>query len=202
MKLSDSVTSIEGSMAHTYSVEHDGQTILIDAGMKSSAKKIIDYYEGIGKKPEVILITHYHVDHIGGLALLNEKYSPKIYAPREEIPVIEGKSKPAQPKSLLSKFASVLGKTDPVLGILPVEEFSSSWIKAIPTVGHTPGSTSYLFEPESMLFVGDAVNVKGPDAVINRQFTLDIEKAEESRRKILSMSGKTILPGHGDPLKI
>ncbi len=202
MKISDSVTRIEGTTAHSYSVEHEGQVVLIDAGMKSSAKKIVDYYGEIGKKPDVILITHYHVDHIGGLALLNEKYSPKIYAPKEEIPVIEGKSRPAQPKSMLSKFVSVFGKTDIVSGVLPVEEFQSQWMKAIPTIGHTPGSTSYLFEPEGMLFVGDAVNIKGSEATVNKQFSLDLVKAEESRKKIMSMSGATILPGHGDPLKL
>lgn len=202
MKVSGSVTRIDGTMAHAYSVEHDGSVILIDAGMKSSAKKIIGYFEQIGKKPGVILITHYHLDHIGGLALLKEKYSPRIYAPMEEIPVIEGKSKPVQPKGVLSKFVSVLGKTEAVPGILPLEEFSSSWMKAVPTNGHTPGSTSYLFEPEGLLFVGDAVNVKGSEASVNRQFSLDLEKAEESRKRIMSMSGVTILPGHGDSLKI
>ncbi len=75
-------------------------------------------------------------------------------------------------------------------------------MKVVPTEGHTPGSTSYLFEPESLLFVGDAVTVKGTETTVNRQFSLDIEKAEESRKRIISMSGITILPGHGDPLKL
>ena len=202
MKVSDSVTRIEGTMAHTYSVEHDGIVILIDAGMKSSGKKIIDYYQQVGKKPDIILITHYHPDHIGGLAILKEKYSPKIYAPRVEIPVIEGKDRPVQPKRMLSKLVSVLGRTEAVSGVIPAEDFLSPWMKIIPTVGHTPGSTSYYFEPESLLFVGDAVTIKGTEASVNRQFSLDLEKAEESRKKILSMSGTTILPGHGEPLKI
>lgn len=202
MKISDSVTRIDGTMAHAYSIEHEGQVILIDAGMKSSGRKIVDYYEESGKKPDIILITHYHMDHIGGLALLKEKYSPKIYAPREEIDVIGGKSKPIQPKGFLSKFVSVLGKTEAVSGVSPADDFSSPWIKVIQTVGHTPGSTSYLYEPESLLFVGDAVNVKDSEASVNRQFSLDLEKAEESRKKIMSMSGSTILPGHGDPLRI
>ncbi len=202
MKVSDSVTRIEGTMAHTYSVEHDDMVILIDAGMKSSGKKIIDYYQQSGKKPDIILITHYHPDHIGGLAMLKEKYSPKIYAPRDEIPVIEGKNRPAQPKALLPKLVSILGRSMAVSGVIPAEDFSSPWMKVVPTVGHTPGSTSYYYEPESLLFVGDAVTIKGTEASVNRQFSLDLEKAEESRKKIMSMTGATILPGHGEPLKI
>lgn len=202
MKVSDSVTRIDGTMAHAYSVEHNGQIVLVDAGMKSSGKKIINYYEQSGKKPDIILITHYHMDHIGGLALLKEKYSPSIYAPREEIPVIEGKSKPLQPKGVLSKFVSVMGKPVAVEGVLPAEELSLDWFRVIPTVGHTPGSASYHFVPEGMLFVGDAVNVKGNEATVNRQFSLDMEKAEKSRREILSMKGSTLLPGHGEPLRI
>lgn len=202
MKVSDSVTRIDGNMVNTYSVEYDGQIILIDSGMKSSAKKIISYYEEIGKKPDTILITHYHLDHVGGLAQLQEKFSPKIYAPKEEIPVIEGKSKPVQPKGLLSKFVSVMGKIEPVSGVLPIDEFSSEWMKVVETPGHTPGSTSYMFEPEKMLFVGDAVNVKNSEAMVNKQFSLDLEKAEDSKKKIMAMSGVTILPGHGEPLKL
>lgn len=202
MKVSQSVTRIDSNMVNTYSVEYDGQIILIDSGMKSSAKRIISYYDEIGKKPDIILITHYHLDHVGGLAQLHEKFSPKIYAPNVEIPVIEGKSKPVQPKGLLSKFVSIMGKTDPVSGVLPAEEFSSDWITVIETPGHTPGSTSYLFGPEKMLFVGDAVNVKNSEASVNRQFSLDLEKAEESKKKIMAMSGVTILPGHGEPLKL
>lgn len=202
MRISDSVTRIDGTMAHSYSVEHEGNVILIDTGLKSSGRKIVDFYEQSGKKPDIILITHYHVDHIGGLALLKEKYSPKIYAPGEEISVLEGRNKPVQPRSLLSRFAALMGNADPVSGTLPVQEFSVDWMKSIPTVGHTPGSTSYFFEPEKFLFVGDAVIVKGGKATVNRQFTLDLEKASESMKKIMSMSGNTILPGHGDPLKI
>ncbi len=202
MKVSDSVTRIDGTMAHSYSVEHGGLVILIDAGMKSSGKKIVDYYQQSGKKPDIVLITHYHPDHVGGLGLLKGKYSPKIYAPRDEIQVIEGKNKPVQPKGFLPKLVSVLGKTEAVSGVIPADEFSLPWMKVVPTEGHTPGSTSYLFEPESLLFVGDAVTVKGTETTVNRQFSLDLEKAEESRKRIISMSGITILPGHGDPLKL
>ncbi len=35
-----------------------------------------------------ILITHHHFDHVGGLALLRERYNPVVYGP--DNPVIEG----------------------------------------------------------------------------------------------------------------
>ena len=202
MKISDSVERIDGTMAHTYVVRHDGKFLLIDAGTKSSGKKIIDFFEDHKEKPDAILITHYHPDHIGGLSMLVERYDPQVYAHSSELNVIRGQEKIKPARSLISKMVSTVSRVEPVGKAEELEKMPFSWIKPVDTRGHTPGSTSFLFEPESMLFVGDAVTVKGKDATVNRQFTLDLDEAEKSREKILSMKGATILPGHGEPLRI
>lgn len=202
MKISDSVEMIDGTMAHTYVVRHEGKVVLIDTGMKSSGKRIIQYFEEHSEKPDIILITHYHPDHIGGLSTICEKYKPSVYAPREELEVIRGQKKPIPAKSVMSKFVSAVSRSGAVENVSGLDELSLDWMKVVETRGHTPGSASFLFEPESFLFVGDAVTVKNQEASVNRQFSLDLEEAEKSRKKILSMSGVTILPGHGDPLRI
>ncbi len=202
MKLTDSVERIDGTMAHAYVVRHDGKVILIDAGMKSSGRKIVDFFESRSEKPDAILITHYHPDHIGGLSLLVEKYDPLVFAHSAELNVIRGKEKITPAKSLLSKMVSTVSRVEPVTKVEELEKIPFNWIRAVDTRGHTPGSTSFFFEPESMLFVGDAVTVKGNETTINRHFTLNLEEAEKSRKKILSMKDATILPGHGEPLRI
>lgn len=202
MKITESVESIDGTMANTYVIRHDGKIVLIDTGMKSSAKKIIDFFDKHEEKPDAILITHYHPDHIGGLARLVEKYDPEVYVHSKEVEVLRGNQKITPAKSFLSKMVSTVTSVEPVEKVESLEKMPFTWIKVVETQGHTPGSTSFLYEPDSLLFVGDAVNVKGKDALINKKFSLDLGESEKSREKILSMKGKTILPGHGEPLKI
>lgn len=202
MKITDSVERIDGTMANTYVIRHDGKTVLVDTGMKSSAKKIIGFFEEHSQKPDAILITHYHPDHIGGLAQIVEKYGSNVYAHKNEVDVIKGQQKVQPTKSLLSKMVSGVSKSAPVEHVENLDNMPFSWIKVVETQGHTPGSTSFLFEPEKLLFVGDAVTVKGGKTNLNKQFTLDMAEAQKSQEKILSMKGNTILPGHGEPLRI
>lgn len=202
MKITDSVEMIDGTMANAYVIRHEGKVLLIDAGMKSSGRKIAEYFDSHSEKPDAILITHYHPDHIGGLSNLVEKYGSKVYAHKNELAFITGKEKIKPAKSILSKMVSGVSKSEPVEEVESFEKLPYKWMKAVETHGHTPGSTSLLYEPDNLLFVGDAVSVKGGKTVINKQFTLDMTEAEKSQEKILSMKGATILPGHGEPLKI
>lgn len=202
MKITESVEKIDGTMANVYLVKYDGKVLLVDAGMKSSARKIIEFLEKNSEKPDAILITHYHPDHIGGLSQLVEKYGSAVYAHPKEIGIIKGESRIKPAKGILSKMVTAVSKSEPVDKVESLENIPFNWIKVVETQGHTPGSTSFLFEPDSVLFVGDAVTVKGEKTSVNRQFTLDIDEGEKSRQKILSMKGTTILPGHGEPLKI
>ncbi len=62
------------------------KTVLIDAGERGEAKKVIHYLEKYGvEKLDYIIATHPHDDHIGGLAKVIEEFEVgTIYAP--EIP--------------------------------------------------------------------------------------------------------------------
>lgn len=202
MRITDSVERIDGTMANTYVVRNEGKIILVDAGMKSSAKKIIEFFDSHSEKPDAVLITHYHPDHIGGLSQIVKKYGSEVYAHQNEVDVIRGVRKLQPAKSLLSKMVSSVSKSEPVEQVENLDNLPFGWIRVVETQGHTPGSTSYLFEPENLLFVGDAVTVKGGKTSLNKQFTLDMAEAQKSQQKILSMKGATILPGHGDPLRI
>lgn len=51
---------------------------VVDPG---DAKPVIDYLEREGFNLTVILVTHHHQDHIGGLVELAKRYSPRIIGP-------------------------------------------------------------------------------------------------------------------------
>ncbi len=198
MKISRNVELIEGTMANCYSVHLAGKEILIDSGTKGSGKKILNFYKAKGKKPDVILITHYHPDHIGGLKLIQDAFSSEVYMPDDEIAVGLGKERATTSKKFLPRMISGLMKVQPVSSIMPVSELDIPGIQVVKTPGHTPGSTSYYLESDDTLFVGDAVVVsRSGELNINETFTLDMKKAEKSKNIILKHPATSILSGHG-----
>lgn len=202
MKLKENVDLIEGTMAHCYSVEYGGKIFLVDTGTRGAAKKIERFYDQNGKKPDFILITHYHMDHIGGLESLMQKYSCDVYVPEAEIGIMTHDAPmPEGTPAFLKLFTRVPRVTDKNR-LKPAEKMEITGVKAVQTIGHTPGSTSYSFTELGILCVGDAVYNKNGNLQVNRMFSLDLQKAEESRKKIMSLAPVMVLPGHGDPIAI
>jgi glyoxylase-like metal-dependent hydrolase (beta-lactamase superfamily II) len=75
-------------------------------------------------------------------------------------------------------------------------------LTVIHTPGHTPGSIS-LYDPEKkVLFAGDTIRfVNGKLSGPQERFTLDMQQALQSVKKISRLDFDLILSGHGDPLK-
>ncbi|MGC8565482.1 MAG: MBL fold metallo-hydrolase [Thermoplasmata archaeon] len=202
MKITDNIDLIERTMCNVYVLRISGKVLQIDAGMKGSAKLVMNYYKENNIKPDIVLITHYHLDHIGGLKTIKDRYNPEIYASSVEIPVIEGTSSMGKPKSLGARIMFSMVRPEPVKGIRNINELKLEGIKVIETPGHTLGSTSFFVENERAVFIGDvAGNVNG-ELKINEKYTLDLEKAKESLAKIKALSPVLVLPGHGKPIKI
>jgi glyoxylase-like metal-dependent hydrolase (beta-lactamase superfamily II) len=192
----------------------DGELVLVDAGLPKRAEKILDAVRASGRKPSDvrhILITHYHVDHIGSLAAVRQQATEATtYAHPGDAPVIrEGRETPrSQPLGFMKFLAPIYGrfapdKADPA----PVdhevkdgEELAAAGIRAIHTPGHTPGHTSYLWPAHGgVLFVGDAAGnwtrLGFPPSAEN------VEGVKESLRKIAALDFHHAVFGHGRAIK-
>jgi glyoxylase-like metal-dependent hydrolase (beta-lactamase superfamily II) len=201
MKFTENIQSIDGTMANCYVVTLQNKVILVDTGMRSSSKKIISHFKTQGTKPDVVLITHCHVDHIGGLSDIFSEFHPEVFVPDKEVEIARGNEKMPSPGGVMSAMAGLM-KARPVSEVRPLSELDLPGLSAVDTNGHTPGSTSFRFEGLGAIFVGDAVAEKEGKYEFNKSFTLDPKNAEISIKKILEMHGTMAYPGHGQIFKI
>jgi hydroxyacylglutathione hydrolase len=204
MKITDTVDLIEKTSANVYVVKLEQGIVQIDSGLKSNAKRIIEYYKSNKIKPDYILITHYHLDHIGGLKRIYDQFKPKVYASSIEVPVIQGHQSFEPAASYSTKILLKLFNLNPeyLENVSDFEHMDLKELKIIPTPGHTAGSVSILYEKEKIMFVGDAVvNQKGELKIIEK-YTSNMDEATKSKQLIESYAPITILAGHGKPLKI
>ena len=61
-------TQVDGVNGNVYLVEDDAKLTLIDTGLPRSSGKIIKYIKQLGYEPSsvsTIILTHFHIDHVG-----------------------------------------------------------------------------------------------------------------------------------------
>ncbi|MFZ3231436.1 MAG: hydroxyacylglutathione hydrolase [Pseudobdellovibrio sp.] len=143
------------------------EAIIVDPG---EASLVIDIINIRGLLPVGILITHHHLDHIGGLELLKRMYPVPIYAP------------------LLNKSQIILAdhfvsEADSELTI------GSFKIKVIDLPGHTLGHIAYWFYENKWLFSGDVLFGLG----CGRLFEGSFQQMFESLQKIKTLPMETLI---------
>ncbi|SDH73169.1 Glyoxylase, beta-lactamase superfamily II [Alteribacillus persepolensis] len=201
--------------------------ILIDAGMPASADIIqatAKEHFGEDHKPQAIVLTHGHFDHVGALEELIDAWNVPVYAHEQELPYLTGKKDYPEPdNSVEGGLVAKMSRMFPNEGIdvgtsvqpLPEDEsvpFMEGW-KWVHTPGHTPGHVSFFHEQDRLLVAGDAfVTVKqeslfkvmmqekeisGPP----RYLTTDWEKARTSVETLQALHPAIAVTGHGLPME-
>jgi glyoxylase-like metal-dependent hydrolase (beta-lactamase superfamily II) len=201
--------------------------ILVDTGLENSYEYILRVAEeqfGSASKPNAIILTHGHFDHIGSAMRLANHWNLRIYAHEKEFPYLTGekdypKPDPSSDEGLVAKMSPTFPHASVDFGArlsaLPPEgqvPGISGW-EWIPTPGHTPGHVSLYRERDRIMFAGDALTttkqesflsvltqreqVKGPPAYL----TPDWESAKRSVQRITELAPNLMLPSHGSPME-
>lgn len=203
----------------------DGNWVLVDAGLKWSARKIKSMARqlfGAGSVPSSIILTHGHFDHVGSLRQLVKEWESPVFAHYLEIPYLTGKSPypPADPTvgGGLVTLLSWSYPTSPIniqkIHILPENgrvPGLPEW-KYIHTPGHAPGHVSLYRESDNVLIAGDALVTTTPESLFSvllqtkkisgppKYLTYDWIRARESVKTLAALQPEVIAAGHGTPM--
>ncbi|MEO6398583.1 MAG: MBL fold metallo-hydrolase [Tepidiformaceae bacterium] len=192
----------------------DGRDItLIDTGSTGSGSRILEAVQEIGRSPDdikTIVITHCHLDHVGGLPELQEWIPARTGVHLAEAPHVESESPLPNPfmHPLLARICEpYLLRNDP--GAARVDVYLNDGdelpvlggMRVVHAPGHTAGSISLHFPNRGVLLVGDAMQFKfGRLMLPSRLFTQDMEEATDSVRKLASLDFETLCFSHFRPI--
>jgi glyoxylase-like metal-dependent hydrolase (beta-lactamase superfamily II) len=124
--------------------------ILLDPG--DEGQKIINYINENDLIPIAIINTHAHLDHIGAIAEIKEKYLIPFYLHVDEKPILDSFLIACRMYGLKKGNPPSVDKWINSSGDLVIGPFKLSIIE---TPGHTPGGCSYLIN--DVIFVGDTL---------------------------------------------
>lgn len=181
---------------------------LIDAGIRRSAKRIINSISGKGVHTHVL--THAHADHQGSSKAVCEELHIPLWCSEQERPQAESGDATREYTSqqhLVTRFQRTYWagqgcRVDKTLR----EGDRLGDFTVIETPGHSSGHLSFFRESDGVLMVGDvATNMNlittlpglhlPPDL-----FTLDKEENIRSIRKLASLKPRVLCFGHGPVL--
>jgi glyoxylase-like metal-dependent hydrolase (beta-lactamase superfamily II) len=209
MEIIPGIHQVDGVNGNCYILVRDGLTV-IDTGIPGSGKKILAYIrEKLHRDPRkirTIILTHFHMDHTGGVAALKKAATgAKIAIGEADAGYISGKTPlPVYPgfRGVLLRIAGKLmkpGHFPPDILLKDGDRIDGLLCIHIP--GHTPGSIGLLDDSTKTFFAGDILRYDG--TVIAEgpaPFTMDPIGSHQSIRKISGLDFDLLLPGHGVPL--
>ena len=204
-----------GPISNFYAVEENGKIMLIDAGCylnqpgwtSKVAMAGVDF-----SKVALIVLTHGHFDHAGGIHHAKVLTGAPIMAhPGAKTFLETGKFTPYVPRNELGQAfydnianPAPLDAPEPVDIDIPVSEETDLHpygfnAKVIMTPGHTLDAISVVFD-SGEAFVGDTVlDPFGEGICTFAILSLDNEALKESGKRLLDSGLKSAYSGHGGP---
>jgi glyoxylase-like metal-dependent hydrolase (beta-lactamase superfamily II) len=198
---------------NAFLVRMGGQTVLVDTGIGKDPEEdsghLLAQLAAAGVKAsdvDLVLITHYHFDHIGGLLNADgTRAFPKamLRVPRREHTfwLQEPSTLPERLRGRIPKLKAIFSAYESAGAFRTFEVGETllpglrAWAEPDQTGGHTGGHTLYAFssEGQELWCIGDlihfgAVQFERPEAGIS--FDLDGPRAVRIRREIFQQAAK------------
>ena len=170
--------------------------IVIDPGCNTAQEQneLQGFIDANQLKPEYVLNTHCHIDHVLGNRFVTETYGVKLYAHKGEIPVLES-------CAMVSNMYGIPYNPSPEIDTY-IEEgdtirFGNTSLKTLFTPGHSPASISLYHQASGTLIAGDVLFRQsiGRTDLPGGDFNTLISSI---RTQLFTLPDETVVyPGHG-----
>lgn len=167
------------------------------------------------KEVQAILLTHWHNDHAAGAKAVQLLSGARVYYHQNELPYFTRQTASTGVRAWIADLAPEWGPFILVKGLLGsslprgVEattfaaggQHIENGFLVIETPGHTPGHVSFYYQPQRILFAGDALAVIGNRIrFMARPVTPDLPTSRVSMMRCLELEIDYLCPGHRGPL--
>ncbi|UAL08013.1 MAG: MBL fold metallo-hydrolase [Candidatus Methanogranum gryphiswaldense] len=169
--------------------------VLIDTGTGLGSQEVLKNIRRIlgDSKLDMVILTHCHADHIGGLTDIIESFSCPAFAGKDAEYI-----RSASPVTLAEEVLGICLQPVDVTEVSDGEiiDMGDHRLRIIDTPGHTIGSISLYDEVTHSLFSGDTLFTMG---VGRTDFpTGSFKYLTESLLKLSKIEIKSLYPGHGN----
>lgn len=192
--------------SNCYVLAEGSSCVIIDPG---ESEKLLRLLAEKGWKPELLLLTHEHCDHMAGLEPLRDRFPEACFAATALCD--EGvRNTRLNMSRIMEVYLHFRGKpgihydpfvcrpADRILEPHAVLSWRGHTLRFVPLPGHTPGSTG-IFVDDEVFFCGDYL-IPGEEPIL-RFPGGDREAYEAMTAPVLDAlpHGLRICPGHGEP---
>ena len=185
-----------------YLIHTTDGAMLIDATLNQNADKVLRNIAARGVRPDevkLILLSHAHFDHAGGLAALKAATGAKLVTGARDREAVESGIPPGETSYGIIRFPAA--PVDRGVADGETVALGDVVLTAISTPGHTPGCTSWSMQVEE---AGQSVNVlflcslevAGNKLVGNQRYLEIAADFRASFDRLAEMEADVVLPFH------
>lgn len=181
------------------------ELVLIDAGTPLAGGAVRAGLADLGHRPadvDRVLLTHFDVDHAGGLARLGA--APPVHAhPVDGGVLVRERAPDRSLKGLTQRLLRPAVRPPPGELATVTDGEAVGGFEVVATPGHTPGHLAFVHEAASAAFVGDLVVASDGELAPSPWYLS--HDADRVRRSIREFAGRVppvdvVAMGHGDPV--